>query len=98
MFTMQTISRSMTLKTSHFNKYYPNWRTRKCDKTKQNTEKSQNDMWDSIKKSNLGIIGASEGEEKENETENIFEKCWTNIFQIWLRTSAPMGRLGGAVG
>ena len=37
-------------------------------------------LWDNIKQANLRIIGSTEGEEKEEETENIFEGIMAENF------------------
>ena len=37
-------------------------------------------LWDNIKQANLRIIGSPEGEEKEEETENIFEGIMAENF------------------
>ena len=31
-------------------------------------------LWDNFKRSSIGILGVSEGEEEEQEIENLFEK------------------------
>ena len=40
----------------------------------QKAKDSVSSLWDNSKRSNICIIGVSEGEETEQETENLFEK------------------------
>ena len=44
------------------------------EKRIQKNEDSISSFWDNFKKSNIHIIGAPEGEEKEQENGNLFEK------------------------
>ena len=44
------------------------------EKRIQKSEDSISSLWDSFKHSNMCIIGMLEGEEKEQEIENLFEK------------------------
>ena len=37
-------------------------------------------LWDSLKHSNIRIIGVSEGEEQQQETENLFEQIMKENF------------------
>ena len=41
---------------------------------KKKSEGSISSLWDNIKRFNIHIIGVPEGEEKEQEIENLFEK------------------------
>ena len=58
------------------------WNIRKQETTNQNNKKkripknedSVSSLWDKFKKSNICIIGLPEGEEKEQEIGNLFEK------------------------
>ena len=57
------------------------WNIRKHKTTYQKTriknpkkEDSISSLWDNFKKSNIGIIGMLEGEEKEQEIRNLLEK------------------------
>ena len=49
----------------------------------KNEEKFRN-LWDNLKHSNIWIIGVPEGEEKEHEIENLFEKTMKEN-PIWQR-------------
>ena len=44
------------------------------EKRIQKNEDSVNSIWDNFKRSNICIIGVPEGEEKEQEIGNLFEK------------------------
>ena len=44
------------------------------EKRIQKNEDSVNSIWDNFKRSNICIIGVPEGEEKEQEIRNLFEK------------------------
>ena len=46
----------------------------------QKKEDSINSFWDNFKRSNICIIGVSEGEEKEQVIKNLFEKIMTKNF------------------
>ena len=48
-------------------------------RTPQN-EDSVNSLWDNFKRSNIRIIGMLEGEEKEQEIRNLFEKIMKENF------------------
>ena len=37
-------------------------------------EESLRDLWDNVKRTNIHIIGVPEGEEREKETEKIFQE------------------------
>ena len=58
------------------------WNIRKQKTTNQNNKKKKNpknedsesNFWDNFKHSNISSTGVSEGEEKEQETGNLFEK------------------------
>ena len=45
----------------------------KKQELKKNEERLRN-LWENFKHSNIRIIGVPEGEEKEQEIENLFEK------------------------
>ena len=47
---------------------------------KQKTEDSINSLWDNFKHSNTRITGVTEGEEKEQEIRNLFEKIMKEKF------------------
>ena len=44
------------------------------EKRIQKSEDSISSLWDNLKRSNISIIGVPEGEEKEQDTGNLFEK------------------------
>ena len=51
--------------------------------SKKQTNKSEDSvssLWYNFKHSNIGIIGMQEGEEKEQEIENLFEKIMKKMF------------------
>ena len=65
------------------------WNIRKQKTTNQNNEKKKEQkknegtvtsLWDSFKRSDIHIIGVPEGEEKEQEIGNLFEKIMKENF------------------
>ena len=52
---------------------------------KQKTEDSINSLWDNFKHSNIHITGVPEGEEKEQEIGNLFEKIIEDNFPNLLK-------------
>ena len=44
------------------------------EKRMKRNENSLRDLWDNIKRNNIGIIGVPEGEEREKGPEKIFEE------------------------
>ena len=48
-------------------------------------EDSISSLWDNFKSSNICIIGVPEGEEKEQEIGNLFEKIVKENFLSWQR-------------
>ena len=65
------------------------WNTRKQKHTYQNKNKKKeskkhkdkvSSLWDNFKYSNIHIIGLQEGEEKEQEIGNLFEKIMKEKF------------------
>ena len=70
------------------------WNIREQKTTNQNNkvkkrihtnEDSVSSLWDSFKHSNMCIIGMLEGEEKEQEIENLFEKVMKETFIILVK-------------
>ena len=68
------------------------WNIRKRKTTIQNNKKkkesnsnkdSVRSLWENFKQSNIHIIGVPEGEEKEQENGNIYEKIVKENFPIW---------------
>ena len=53
---------------------------RKEKKRLKTNEESLRELWDNIKCSNIRIIGASEGEEREKGTEKIFQEIVAENF------------------
>ena len=49
-------------------------RNRKEEKRLKTNEESLRELWDDVKRTNIGIIGVPEGEEKEKETEEILQE------------------------
>ena len=54
-------------------------KTKPCIKQHEQKKNPKNkdsisSLWDNLKQSNIHIIGVPEGEEKEQEIENLFEK------------------------
>ena len=65
------------------------WNIRKQKSTNQNnnneqriqkSEDSVSSLWDNFKQSNIHVIGVPEGEEKEQEIGNLFEKIMKENF------------------
>ena len=64
------------------------WNIRKQKTTNQSNKKKKNpeiedsisSLWDNFKRSNISIIGVPEGEEKEQEIGNLFEKIMKGNF------------------
>ena len=64
------------------------WNIRKQKTTNQNKKKreskknedSVSSLWDNFKQSNIHVIGVPEGEEKEQEIGNLFEKIMKENF------------------
>ena len=52
----------------------------KKKKIMQKKEGSISSLWDNFKRSKIHITGVPEGEEKEQEIGNLFEKIMKNIF------------------
>ena len=52
----------------------------KKEKESKNCKDSISSLWDNFKRSNVHIIGAPEGEEKEQEIKNLFEKIMKESF------------------
>ena len=46
----------------------------------QKSEESLTNLWDNLKRSNIQIIGVSEGEEEEQKIENLFEQIMKENF------------------
>ena len=52
----------------------------KREKRLKTNEESLRELWDNVKRTNIGIIGVSEGEEREKETEKIFQEIIAKNF------------------
>uniref|UniRef100_A0A8C3W542 L1 transposable element RRM domain-containing protein n=1 Tax=Catagonus wagneri TaxID=51154 RepID=A0A8C3W542_9CETA len=52
----------------------------KRDKRLKENEQSLRELWDNVKRTNIRIIGVSEGEEREKGTEKIFEEIIAENF------------------
>ena len=68
------------------------WNLRKQKTTNQNNKKRRESkriqfsvisLWDNFKQSNIHFIGVPEGEDKEQETGNLFEKIMKKTSQMW---------------
>ena len=63
----------------------------KREKRLKTNEESPRELWDNAKHTNIRIIGVPEGEEREKETEKIFQeiiaKNFTNMGKILHITS-----------
>ena len=62
----------------------------KREKRLKRNEESLRELWDNVKPTNICIIRVSEGEEREKETEKIFQEIIANI--IPELTSFSMGK------
>ena len=56
------------------------------EKRMKKSEESLQDLWDTTKQINIGIMGVPEGEEREKGAENLFEEKMVKMSQIWGRT------------
>ena len=52
----------------------------------QKSKESLDDLWDTIKRANIKIIGVPEGEEREKQTESLFKEIKLRTFQTWGET------------
>ena len=52
----------------------------KREKRLKTNEESLRELWDNVKRTNIHIIGVSEGEEREKETEKIFQEIIAENF------------------
>ena len=69
------------------------WNIRKQKKKNQSEQQEKkrikenkdsiSSLWDNFKRSNISIIGVPEGEEKEQEIGNLFEKIIKKTSLIW---------------
>ena len=50
------------------------------EKRLKTNEESLREFWDNVKRTNISIIGVPEGEEREKETEKIFQEIIAEIF------------------
>ena len=60
--------------------------TNRKNRKKKESKKDEDgigSLWDNIKRSNIHIIGVPEGEEKEQEIGNLFEKIVKETSLIW---------------
>ena len=53
------------------------------EKIIQKNEDGVSSLWDKFKRFNIHIIGVPEGEEKKQETDNLFEKLMKENFLLW---------------
>ena len=59
--------------------------TKRKKNPKKKNEDSISSLWDNFKRSNIHVIGIPEGEEKEQEFENLFEKTMKENFPKLLK-------------
>ena len=52
----------------------------KREKRLKRNEESLRELWDNVKRTNIHIIGVPEGEEREKETEKIFQEIIAENF------------------
>ena len=52
----------------------------KREKRLKTNEESLRELWDNVKRTNIHIIGVPEGEEREKETEKIFQEITAKNF------------------
>ena len=52
----------------------------KREKRLKTNEESLRELWDNVKRTNIHIIGVPEGEEREKETEKIFQEITAENF------------------
>ena len=52
----------------------------KREKRLKTNEESLRELWDNVKRTNICIIGVPEGEEREKETEKIFQEIRAENF------------------
>ena len=52
----------------------------KREKRLKTNEESLRELWDNVKRTNIGIIGVPEGEEREKGTEKIFQEIIAKNF------------------
>ena len=53
---------------------------KKREKRLKTNEESLRELWDNVKRTNIHIIGVPEGEEREKETEKIFQEIIAENF------------------
>ena len=56
------------------------WNRKEKRKRLKTNEESLRELWDSVKRTTIRIIGASEGEERDKATEKIFEEIIAENF------------------
>jgi len=54
--------------------------------------KSLRELWDNVNHTNIHIIGVPEGEEREKETEKIFQEIILKTFLTWERNHSLKSR------
>ena len=57
-----------------------NNQSKEQEEKSQKNEDSRNSIWDNFKRSNIHLMGVPEGEEKEQEIGNLFEKIMKENF------------------
>ena len=64
----------------------------KREKRLKTNEESLRELWDNVKRTNIHIIGVSEGEEREKETEKIFQEIIAENSLTWGRNHSFKSR------
>lgn len=78
-----TMSEERINKPEEINRHYEGWRTE--SKKDEEKWKSLTEMWDTVKYTNICIMGVLEGQQREKETENMLEKIMAEDFPNLLK-------------
>ena len=62
------------------------------EKRLKTNEESLRELWDNVKRTNIRIIGVPEGEEREKETEKIFQEVIAKTSLTWGRNHSLESR------
>ena len=65
---------------------------KKREKRLKRNEESLRELWDNVKRTNIRIIGVPEGEEREKETEKIFQEIMPKTSLTWGRNHSRKSR------
>ena len=64
----------------------------KREKRLKTNEESLRELWDNMKRTNVRVIGVPEGEEREKETEKIFQEIIAENSPTWERKHSLKSR------